>query len=195
MANNIQRQLEQDAAKIDRFLRSAPRMMGQLAVREFVGSFRRQAFTDGAGVTHAWPKRKKADKKGRAILVKSGRLRRSIRVTSTDSDSVTVGSDVSYAQLHNEGGVLHATQNIRAHRRRRYQEDEVSAPGARKAKYVRTHIGTSDVKAHTRTLATDMPQRQFMGASKALNDEVRNYLGQGVANVMRPTQNVNISPA
>lgn len=195
MANDIQRQLEKDAAKIDRFLRGAPRVMGQLAVREFVGSFRRQAFIDGAGVTKAWPKRKKADKKGRSILVKSGRLRRSIRVVSQESDSVTVGTDVPYAQLHNEGGILKATQSIRAHRRRRYDTDEVSAPGARKAKYVRTHIGTSDVKAHSRQLSTTMPQRQFMGANRPLNDEVLNYLKHGVDNVMRPTQNVNISPA
>lgn len=195
MANNPLDQLGRDATAIERFLRGAPRVMGQLAVREFVGSFRRQAFVDEAGVTHAWPARKKADKKGRAILVKSGRLRRSIRVVSQDSDSVTIGTDVPYAQLHNEGGVLHATQNIRAHRRRRYQTDEVSAPSARKAKYVRTHIGTSEVRAHTRTLNTTMPQRQFMGASKALTDDVRAYLGQGVANIMRPTQNVTIRPA
>ena len=184
MAGSPFDQLGRDAARIDRFLKGAPRVMGQLAVREYVGSFRRQAFVDGAGVTHAWPKRKKADKKGRAILVKSGRLRRSIRVVSQDSDSVTVGTDVPYAQLHNEGGVLKATQSIRAHRRRRYDTDEVSAPGARKAKYVRTHVGTSDVKAHTRTLATQMPQRQFMGASQPLNTNVRAYLDEGVCKII-----------
>ena len=184
MASSPLDQLSRDAAKIDRFLRGAPRVLGQLAVREFVGSFRRQAFVDGAGVTQAWPKRKKADKKGRSLLVKSGRLRRSIRVTGTDSDSVTVGTDVPYAQIHNEGGTIKATASVRAHRRRRYETDEVSAPSARRAKYVRTHIGTSDVKAHSRSLSTTMPQRQFMGASKPLNDNVRAYLDEGVRKII-----------
>ncbi|AHJ98948.1 phage virion morphogenesis protein [Hymenobacter swuensis] len=146
--------LRQDAARIEAFLRKAPRAVGQLAVREFVGNFKRQSFQDEAGLEHAWPSRKvrryrrksgkskssrlvltKAGKgdRGRALLVSTGQLRRSITVGSLDSDSVTISTDSAYAQAHNEG-----------------------APG--------------------RTL----PQRQFMGASRRLNTEVITYLKSGV---------------
>lgn len=154
-------QLERDAAKIEAFMARAPKAVGQLAVREFVGNFKRQSFQDEAGVEHAWTSRKvrryrrksgkgkssrlvltaagKADR-GRAILVKSGKLRRSISVGSLDSDSVTIDSDSEYAQAHNEG---------------------------------------NDV----------LPQRQFMGGSKRLNDEVITYLQRGIDDIMRPRQN------
>jgi phage gpG-like protein len=185
MANNPLSQLGKDADRIDRFLRTMPRAMGQIAVREFVGMFRRQAFVDEAGTSHAWPERKRKSKKaGRAILVKSGRLRRSIRVMSRDGDSVTIGTDVPYAQIHNEGGTLNATQSIRAHRRRRFSRDEVSGPSAKREKWVKTLIGTSDVKGHTRQLNTQMPQRQFMGASQPVTQEIRATIDAGLKNLL-----------
>ncbi|MDF7813623.1 phage virion morphogenesis protein [Hymenobacter sp. YC55] len=148
-------QLEREAARIQTFMTRAPKTVGQLAVREFVGNFKRQSFQNEAGVEQAWPNRKvrrykrksgkkatrlvmskagKADR-GRALLVQSGTLRRSIRVDSLDSDSVTISTDSEYAQAHNEGH-----------------------------------------KYDNRTL----PQRQFMGASRRLNEEVITYLKSGV---------------
>lgn len=178
-------QLRKDADRIDRFLKTMPRAMGQIAVREYVGMFRRQAFVDEAGTSHAWPSRKRKDKKGgRALLVKSGRLRRSVRVTSQDGESVTIGTDVPYAQIHNEGGTLTATQSIRGHQRRRFSRDEVSGPSAKRAKWVKTLIGTSDVKGHSRQLNTEMPQRQFMGASKPVTDGIRARVDEGVKNII-----------
>lgn len=178
-------QLGKDANRIDRFLKTMPRVMGQIAVREFVGMFARQAFVDENGTSHAWPSRKRKSKKsGRAILVKSGRLRRSIRVTSRDGDSVTIGTDVPYAQIHNEGGTLSATQSIRGHQRRRFSRDEVSGPSAKRERWVKTLIGTSSVKDHTRQLNTQMPQRQFMGASKPVNDGIRATIDDGIKNII-----------
>ncbi len=49
-----------------------------------------------------WQPRKVTDS-GRALLVKSGRLRKSIRLTRVTQDSVTIGSNVSYAPYHNFG--------------------------------------------------------------------------------------------
>lgn len=158
MAKNtdIAARLAKDAGRIEQFLKRAPRAVGQLAVREFVGNFKRQSFQDEAGMEHAWPSRKvrryrrksgkgkssrlvltKAGKgdRGRALLVSTGQLRRSITVGSLDNDSVTISTDSAYAQAHNEG--------------HRYAN---------------------------RTL----PQRQFMGASRRLNTEVITYLKSGV---------------
>jgi phage gpG-like protein len=151
--------LRREAAAIESFMRRAPRQVGEMAVREFVGNFKRQSFQNEAGVEIPWSNRKvrrykrrsgkKAtrlrltaagrDDRGRALLVKSGKLRRSIRVDNTDQDSATISSDSEYAQAHNEG---HQYSN--------------------------------------RTL----PQRQFMGASKRLNDEVITYLKSGVDSIL-----------
>lgn len=53
-----------------------------------------------------WKPRKNPDSKknrGRALLVKTGRLRRSIRPLNMSEFSVEVGSNVEYAKYQNEG--------------------------------------------------------------------------------------------
>lgn len=194
-------QVARDAKRIEQFLKSAVRPVGQLAVREYVGSFKRQGWVNERGVFLPWKPRKgeKRNRSGvsgrrsfardeaesRAVLVQSGRLRRSIRIVDATADTVRVGTDVPYAQLHNQGGTLTGSVQVRAHRRRRFESDEVSAPRARKAKTVRVHIGDSQVKAHTRTQNTTIPRRQFMGYSRALNDDVARYLNNGVRSILR----------
>lgn len=41
--------------------------------------------------------------KGRALLVRSGRLRRSIQIMSSGPGYVVIGTDVPYASFHNDG--------------------------------------------------------------------------------------------
>ena len=81
----------------------------------FKGSFRKKGFEDV--VLEKWKDRKPTlykNKKGtyvngsdhsRAILVKSGRLRRSLR-KSVSGMEITFASDLPYAQIHNEGGAV-----------------------------------------------------------------------------------------
>jgi phage gpG-like protein len=79
-------------------------IMGVEAVKHYKASFRNQGFTDN--ILHKWGKREREDrntKKERAILVKSGDLRRSIKVVRRSLKSVTIGSDLPYAQVHNDG--------------------------------------------------------------------------------------------
>lgn len=84
-----------------------PGMVGEEARGFFLDKYRKGGFEDDRFVP--WVARKtrsgKAGKRdaGRALLVQSGRLRRSIRVLSTGPGYVVVGSDVFYAKFHNEG--------------------------------------------------------------------------------------------
>ncbi|GAA4349908.1 hypothetical protein GCM10023185_07000 [Hymenobacter saemangeumensis] len=193
-------QLRKDAAKMASFLKGAPRVMGQLAVREYVASFKRQGWLNERGVFIPWKARKKekrnrsgisgrqsfgkGESEGRAVLVKSGRLRRSIRVaTVVPGESVTVATDAPYAQVHNQGGLINSVASVRSHRRRRYETDEVSAPGARKAKYVKQQVGTSTVKAHTRKMNTRIPRRQFMGDSAGLTSDIKHYFDTNIKRI------------
>jgi phage gpG-like protein len=76
--------------------------MGVEALNHFKGSFRNQGFTNT--VLRKWTGRKRQERgRQRAILVKTGRLKRSVRVVRKTLNSVTLGSDVPYAIVHNEG--------------------------------------------------------------------------------------------
>jgi phage gpG-like protein len=82
-------------------------------------------------------------------LVETGTLRRSLRTETTVSQG-TVFTEVEYAKIHNEGGTIKATQSVRSHTRK-------------------TKKGKATIKAHSRTINTTMPQRQFMGESHTLD--------------------------
>ena len=79
-------------------------IMGVEAKNHYVKSFRDGGFTDDALVNWQQRKRTERSRRGnRAILVKSGDLRRSVRVVSKSQFSVTLGSDLIYARVHNDG--------------------------------------------------------------------------------------------
>ena len=116
-ADNLQRFGQQ----LRGYLKTVPRAMGIAVVAEAADNFRRQGYEDEAGTVVAWTERKRPDKiKGRkrkdgtrapgrtnprqrAILVKSGRLRRSVRIVVITATSVTVGSSEAYAEAQQDG--------------------------------------------------------------------------------------------
>lgn len=77
-----------------------PTLLGNEAVNHFVGSFRSQGFEDES--IQAWQPRKVKDS-GRATLVKSGNLRRSIRLAYATWQKISVISDTDYSSIHNYG--------------------------------------------------------------------------------------------
>jgi len=80
-------------------------LIGNEAKNFFVNSWRLQGFEDRS--VQKWVARKKQDKKraGRAILVDSGDLRRSIirEPVNKSQLSVKISTDLPYAKVHNEG--------------------------------------------------------------------------------------------
>ncbi len=102
-------------------IRGIPKVMGKMVLVEISDNFRKQGYEDEQGRPQEWAPRKARGKprgrtrqdgqrdrrykvpKGRAILVQSGRLRRSPRIVSSTASSVTIGTDVPYAQLLQEG--------------------------------------------------------------------------------------------
>jgi phage gpG-like protein len=78
--------------------------IGNSAKSFFVENFRKQGFDDKN--VEKWQPRKKADKRaGRAILVKTGDLRRSIirNPANRAALSVKISTDLVYAARHNNG--------------------------------------------------------------------------------------------
>jgi phage gpG-like protein len=80
--------------------RGLPKIVGNEAVNFSKESFRKQGFTDGS--FKKWQSRKNNKDKGRAILVKSGDLRRSIK-KRVRSKRVTISSNLPYSPVHNYG--------------------------------------------------------------------------------------------
>jgi phage gpG-like protein len=85
-----------------KFWRALPRQVSSMALREFRHNFKIQGYRSDFGVEFWKPIKKKKGQRRRTILVKSGRLRRSMRV-APDRNTARVITDVPYAKVHNEG--------------------------------------------------------------------------------------------
>ncbi|RYF26585.1 MAG: hypothetical protein EOO42_01080 [Flavobacteriales bacterium] len=106
-----------------------------------------------------WPARK--DKKNtRKLLVKSGRLKRSVRTVSTRASGYSVGSDVPYAAVHNFGDQINRAASSETFVRNR------KLKGKGKGRFTK---GTTSGKGFSKAAYNyKMPQRQFLGASPVL---------------------------
>jgi len=168
-----------------------PDVVGATAVEFYKGSFRRQGYIDNT--MEKWKGRKKQKKdrgSKRAILVQSGALRRSIRVTHKDQNQVRVGTDVPYARAHNDGATINKTVEVTAHKRRKKTKftssfSDVETRKERK-RTTKKHTGeTVEVKSHSRKMNTKIPRRQFMGASKFLDKRIAMRLENDVATIIK----------
>jgi phage gpG-like protein len=90
-------------AKYNTLKRTLPTLLGNLAVNHFKSSFRQQGFENES--VQKWAARKKSEKgSSRATLVKSGALRRSIRIAYATLPKTSIISDLPYSYIHNYGG-------------------------------------------------------------------------------------------
>lgn len=134
---------DQAAVQSGQMFAQLPRILGNMAKNYFDDSWRRQGWQDKQRVKWQSRSRKDANPKRRAILVKSGRLRRSLSMRVI-GQSVLIFTDVPYAQIHNEGGQVTGTAAVKSHTRRLANGKKVT------------------VRAHKRSVNFTMPQRQFM---------------------------------
>ncbi|MCG8763870.1 phage virion morphogenesis protein [Tenacibaculum finnmarkense] len=98
-----------------------------------------------------WTPRKRERAGSLLVGPGSGRLKKSIHKFSEGKYYVLYGTDVPYAQIHNEGGTIKATARVREHSRKRKGRNQ-----------------PIKVKSHTRQMNTKIPKRQFLGKSEAL---------------------------
>lgn len=101
-----------------------------------------------------------------SLMVKSGRLKRSIRKIKVTRNSVTIGTDVPYAETHNEGAVINQTVNVKAHSRKRKARNE-------------------KVKAHSRKRKIKIPKRQFIGESAILLRRIERLVQREINEILK----------
>lgn len=136
-------------------------------LRWFDDSFQKQGFTDAAFTP--WQKRKEPDRRpGGAILVDTTFLRKSLNVLEEGANSITFGTHVPYARIHNYGGRLTVTQNVRGFHRVRNGKRE-------------------QVKPHTRKMNALYPERKFIGESKQMMQGLEQWLFNEIENRFKTT--------
>jgi len=159
---------------VEALKKTLPVVLANQAQNFFVDSFKKAGWDDGT-VTK-WPARSIENKKnkGRALLVKSGKLRRavgnSIRLKTFDKVLLTV--PLPYAAVHNDGynGIVKSYTRARFTKSttsefiglRKNKDGKLKQNVRRTSIYIQT--GEVSVKAHN----MNMPQRKFIGDSATL---------------------------
>lgn len=155
MARNAEEYFKKIQGRLANTLRDLPAIIGEEAVGFYLNSFEQEAWSGNH--QQPWKKRKdptkwgKPDETDRALLVKTGKLKRSIRVTRILNDKVFVGAggpDVPYAKVHNTGFRGVVKQEVRPFTRR--------LKNGKSAK----------VKGFNRTIHQNIPRRQYIGTER-----------------------------
>lgn len=161
--------IKYDLEKVAAMLRRLPGKVAVVAENFSKERFRESAWKDQAA--HPWRGRARDTTKdqGRAILVKSGALRRSIKATARGM-SVIISSHLPYAEAHNEGFSGTVTDTVGSHSRKSHKRKAYTRSDGR-------HVGAVQVKEHTvgsftRKRNMNLAGRRFIGHSATLNKEV-----------------------
>jgi phage gpG-like protein len=115
----------------------------------------------------------------RSTPVDTGRLKRSIRKVSANRDRVIIGTDVPYAQAHNDGFKGPIRQRVRSLTRALTKFGITSRRQLKRStaiEFGRVKIGETTVKAYNRTIQQDIPARPFIGQSEALEKELMKHI-------------------
>lgn len=176
---------------VERLKKTLPPLLANQAKNFFVESWDKKGWDDGG--IKPWKKREDTGKKsqGRALLVKSGNLRRAVRqsIRLKTFDKIQLVVALPYASVHNEG----YNGMVRAHTRtlfaksttkqfiglKRNKKGQLKEAHKKTTVYVRT--GEANVKAYT----MKMPKRQFMGDSATLRQKQRKLIDEQITKVWR----------
>jgi len=169
---------------LERTLAALPTKAGAIIVQHSNQAFVLGGWTDDSFEPWTPIQSKKAKDEGRAILVLTGRLRRSIRVINTTVDSVTVGTNVPYAKIHNEGGTaLHYAHG------QILNFDHAPTNGRwrfGKARTVQQQRGIKTIRrASFKEYTTKMPQRKFLGNSRRLTRDISTMFTTDITNAFK----------
>lgn len=146
---------------------------------EFDKNFERQGF-----FTTAWQRRKSPLRGDGHILVDTGTLRRSVK-SVVSADSITFESTLPYAAIHNEGGTIKVTANMKRFFWAKYYETT--------GRFGRRKDGTLRQDKRTLHLSTEaefwkamalmkvgqnieIPRRQFLGYSPEVEKLVQSVV-------------------
>lgn len=138
-----------------------PPLLGAEAIRHTKENFRQGGFIDSS--VQPWAKRKHDPDPGRGTLIGkgTGHLFRDIRILNRDGNSVTVGTTLPYARIHNDGGTINhpgGTAFFKKKGKTIFVKNSTAA-----------NLATAGHKLpRTKSHPIPIPQRKFLGVSKVL---------------------------
>lgn len=153
--NNFPHPFHKVKADFEKLVSDLAVIISGIAENEFKSNFRKQGYEESGGSVTAWAKRKGNIDSGRALLIKSGRLRRGFKKRPTDDTAVVI-NDVPYAKPLNEGSKKRV--NVRA---TTYKKKKPNKKKQRPVVYV---------KAHKRQ--NNLPARPIMKDTEALHKKI-----------------------
>ncbi len=183
MDNRFKHPFDKIAPAYREMRRKLPKEVSDIAVDEFKGNFRVGGYRGEVGTTF-WKDRsentwgKKSGKTNRALLIKSGRLRRGIR-PQPNYDSARVINDVPYAKAQNEGFKGNVKQNVRSFKRNLTKHGITKKTGLKKStkiEFGRVVTGTTTVRSFKRTIKMNLPARPFMITGKGLTNNIEKHI-------------------
>ena len=145
-------------------------------------------FERGGFFSEAWSRRRSPMREGRATLVDTGNLRRSIKSESSET-GIRFYSDLPYAGIHNDGGEIKVTKRMKAFFWHKYYETTGSF-GRRKDGGLRRDKRTIRLGTEAefwKCLALmkegkkiEIPRRRFLGTSPEVEKAVRDIIEENL---------------
>lgn len=178
------------AQEYNKVRKRLPTIAGATSVTFFKSNFRRQGFVSGGRLERWQPRSPDAKRnRGRAILVDSGRMRRSIRVMQKTDQFVNTGTNDPKAEAHNEGADLTGTVRVSAFRKKSHRVKAHTKQMKSGKRRVRAHTrSATKVKGHSRRMNTRIPKRQFIGHSEDVMKAIERAYFRDVENIFINTK-------
>ena len=160
----------------------AARFAANEAQKFFKNSFLRGGFTDAA--FRPW-KSRKSTLGGKKILYHSGALMQSIRPTEISVNRVVITSDTAYSEIHNSGGIVTVTAQMKKWWWRQYYilSGKVKKTKHGKASKSAANRKTNAKAQYCKNMALmktgskiKIPKRQFMGDSATMKKKFDQWL-------------------
>ncbi|MBS2099178.1 hypothetical protein [Carboxylicivirga linearis] len=154
--------------------KNASRYAASESVKFFKESFVKEGFTDSS--FKAWQKTSNP-LAGKRTLYKRGNLMRSIKKQSATMSKVVVIADSEYADIHNKGGFIVVTAQMKKFFWAKYYEFDKTGTKAEYCKAMALKPVGSKIK---------IPQHQFMGNSQTLMNNFDQWFGEVIKNQIEP---------
>jgi phage gpG-like protein len=168
---------------------SLPNKAASVAVNFSKDRFRQANWV--GDTTKPWKRRKAKGTKddSRAILVKTGNLKRDVQKIRVTAESALVGTSNltgDYAKLHNEG--FRGSMTIKEHKRKHYlhvKEKYKTRTGKDRSRTRKTvnENKVTTVKTHIRKV--NIPSRRFLGASPVLDKQIERMMTAEILRAIR----------
>lgn len=166
---------------------NVPRMAATEAVKFFRESFVREGFLDRS--LSPWGRRQ-SPLGGKRLLFGIGNLMRSIRPRSIGASSAIVESDTPYSALHNDGGTITVTEQMKKYWWAQYYKlsGKVKKTSRGRVSQSKTNKATNRKAEFCKAMALmktgtkiKIPKRQFMGHSETLMSNLDKWVATQIS--------------